>query len=155
MKLVKLKCDLTREELLATLCDNDKTNRGVVFDERLGRPFMHVSEKGDSLKIKCELMWRATKDNGFLEGTYFKGKIKDTDGGCTVSGIIVTAPIFHSIIALLFIMFLVQCVIVGGFTPIPLIMVAFDIVMFLTEFKKQGLIYRYILRAIKRSAQHR
>ena len=150
MKLVNLKCQLSRDELLSVLSDNERVNRGVIFDEKLGRPLMHLKEKGSAIKIKCELTRRATRDDGFLEGTYFKGKIKDTEDGSVISGVILTAPIFHSIIALLFIVFVVQCFIVGGFTPIPVIMLAFDIVMFYTEFKKQGFIFRYILRAIKR-----
>ncbi|MBQ2738180.1 MAG: hypothetical protein IJF38_05780 [Clostridia bacterium] len=151
MKLVNLKCSLRSEALLSVLSDNERVNRGVIFDEKLGRPLMHIKEKGGAVKIKCELTRRATKDDGFLEGTYFKGRIRDTADGCCVSGVILTAPIFHSIIALLFIVFVVQCFVVGGFTPIPLIMLAFDIVMFYTEFKKQGLIFRYILRAIRRA----
>ena len=156
MQFVNIASHVGREELISMLKDNERTNRQVVFEERLGKPFMHITEgKGDRIKIKCELMGRATKDNGFLEGTYFKGRVKETDEGVKVTGIIVTAPIFHSIMLILLAVFIVQCFFVGGFSVVPVLLVIFDIFMFLTEFKKQGLIKRYILRAVRRVSDPR
>ena len=151
MQFVNIVSEAAPEELLEIIKDNERTNRQVAFEERLGKPFMHVREgKDGSLKIKCELMGRATKDNGFLEGTYFKGKIKSTPDGTKIKGVILTAPIFHSIIILLLAVFIVQCFYMGGFTVVPVLLVIFDIFMFFTEFKKQGLIKRYINRAVRR-----
>ena len=49
----------------------------------------------------------------------------------------------------MFVFFIIQCFSVGGFSPIPVILLGFDIVMFKDEFRKQGIIKRYIFRALK------
>ncbi len=151
MKFVNINSTADKDTFYGMLSDNERTNRNVIFEQKLGRPFMHIKEKGNKIKIKCELMGRATKDNGFLEGTYFLGKIKTTDFGCNISGIIVTAPIFHLIMLAFFALFVVQCFFVGGFSVMPILLVIFDVFMFLTEFKKQRIIYRYIDRAARRA----
>ena len=149
MKFVNIKCQNSKEELLSTIKDSEKTNRGVIFDKKLGTPIMRVVENGDTVKIKCELNNRATRDDGFMEGTYFRGKIKALDDGCEIKGVIVTAPIWHSILAILFLVFVCVCIFSGGFSPVPIILIAFDLVMFYTEFKKQGIIKRYLDRAVR------
>ena len=50
-----------------------------------------VVDKGERVKIKCEFCGRARKDNGFLEGTYFLGGIKENGDESRISGIILTA----------------------------------------------------------------
>ena len=150
MKFITVKTDSTATELLAMIRDNTRVNDGVKFaDKKGGKPFMHVKEKDGKIRIKCEMMGRPTKDNGFLEGTYFAGKVKEKNGVCQISGIILTAPIYHLIFLCLFSFFIFQCISVGGISPIPIILVIFDVFMFYGEFKKQSLIKRYIFRALK------
>ncbi len=150
MKFVNIRCQSNADELIAMLTDCEKTNRGVVFDEKLGTPIMRTIEKDGRVKIKCELNNRTTRDNGFLEGTYFRGSVRHCEGGCQVKGVILTAPVWHGILICMFIAFIVVCLSLGGFSPVPIILIIFDIAMFYTEFKKQGIIFRYILRAVKR-----
>ena len=95
------------------------------------------------------MMGRGTKDNAFLEGTYFIGRASEKNGRSSVRGIILTAPIYHLLFTALFVFFIIQCFSVGGFSPIPIILLVFDVFMFKDEFKKQGLIKTYIFRAFK------
>jgi len=149
MLFVNYKINADREELLAVIRDGNLVVSEEKFDNRRGKPKMHIKEKGERIKIKCELTERPTKDNGFLEGTYFIGKLKEKNGATRLSGIILTAPIYHFILLCFFALFIYQCIRVGGFSPIPVILLVFDIFMFHDEFRKQGLIKRYIFRAFK------
>ena len=151
MKFVDIVFDGAAEDVLKLLSDNDKVNEGVAFDETRGIPHMRIKrkEKG-KFKITCEFVGGPTKDNGFLVGTYFSGKTFEKDGKTRIKGVITTAPIYHCIILLFIGLFIFQCIKVGGFSVIPPIIVAFDIVMFWKEFKKQGYIYRYLRRASRR-----
>ncbi len=139
----------SKEEVMNVLRDNNRVVEAEKFDTTHGKPRMHLKEKGRRLKIKCEMTERPTKDNGFLEGTYFLGSVKEKGGRTSVKGIILTAPIYHFLFLLCFSFFIFRCISIGGISPIPFILVIFDIVMFYREFKKQRLIKRYIFRAFK------
>ena len=149
MTFVNYKIGATREEVKSTLFNNNLVVEAENYDTSKGKPKMHFKEKGDRVKIKCEMTGRPTKDNGFLEGTYFIGKIKEIEGGTKIRGVILTAPIYHLVFIILFAFSILQCIKVGGISPIPIILVIFDIFMFYGEFKKQGIIKRYIFRALK------
>ena len=104
---------------------------------------------GEKIKIKCEYKGRARKDNGFLEGTYFFGRFYEKNGVTFMKGIILTAPIYHTVLLLLFAFFIYRCIALRGFSIIPISLVLFSVFMFFEEFKKQGIIKKYIFRAFK------
>ncbi len=149
MLFLNYKINAEKDELLAVIRDNNLVVEEEKFDTRRGKPRMHIKEKGNTLKIKCELTERPTRDNGFLEGTYFLGKVSVKNGATRLFGVILTAPIYHFLFILLFGFFIYQCIAVGGISPIPIILVIFDAFMFRDEFRKQGLIKRYVFRAFK------
>lgn len=157
MKFVSIKTYAAAEDLWYALEDPEGTNKNVKFDEVNGKPLMHVKRKDKSLKIKCEYLSKNKKDNEFLFGTTFKGKVTEKDGVTTVSGIITTEPIYHVITYLLFAVFAVQffyfLIAEGAFSfPfVPIMVVFLDFFMFRAEFKKQGIIKRYIARAVRRA----
>ena len=153
MKIVKYKADVTAEELIALLKNNEAVNKNVRFESETKIPYIHVKEKGEKIKLTCEYMGGATKDNAFLEGTAFSGKIRECEGGCEIKGIITTAPIFHTVLFLMFAAFIVMCIIKQGFNIVPLCLIVFDIFMYKDEFKKQGIIDRYIARAVRRCSE--
>ncbi len=157
MKFINHLFDCKREELIEILKDNKRVNERVIFDPRLGMPYIHYVEKGDKVTLKCEYMDRPTKDNGFIYGTRFNGKITDEAEGCRIKGVITTEPIYHIIFAVLFIVLTVQGIIVGGIggLAVPICLVITEIFMYKDEFKKQGIIDRYIQRAYKRLSQER
>ena len=151
MKFINLRSSKSTEELFSAISDNSFVSDGVKFNDKGTRPHMHVKDKGNGkIKIKCEIMGGPTKDNGFLEGTFFKGSIKKCENGCKISGIILTAPIFHLVLFLLTVFIIIQCIYLKAINVIPIFAVAFDIIMFRNEFKKQGYIERYLVRAISR-----
>ncbi len=151
MKRIKLESSASRDELLDIIKNSELVNDRVKFDENKGRPLIHVKEKGERIKIKCEMVSGPTKDNGFLEGTYFVGKITENDGKTRLRGVILTAPIYHTLLALLLAFYVYRCISLGGFNPVPLILFVFSIFMFRGEFEKQGIIERYLNRAFKRA----
>ena len=75
MKIIKLDCAASRRDLLDLISNSELVNDRVKFDEEKGKPRMHVKVKNDRIKLKCEMVGGAVKDNGFLEGTYFVGRI--------------------------------------------------------------------------------
>ena len=151
MKLINFSSSKTPEELINAISDNSFVSDGVKFNDKGTRPHMHVKTKENgSLRIKCEILGGPTKDNGFLEGTYFSGKITATEEGSNIKGIILTAPIFHFLLIFLTVFIIIQCIYLKAINIIPVFAVAFDIIMFKNEFKKQGYIERYIGRAIAR-----
>ena len=156
MKFIKIASELPKEELLRALSDNEFVNGGVQFDGYV--PEMRV-KKGknnpDKIRITCELKNTATKDNGFLVGTYFSGKFKEKNGVTYLKGHITTAPIYHFVLALLVVFFIYRCITLKAFNPTPVILVIFDLFLFWREFKKQGLIERYIYRAFRRASHGR
>ena len=155
MKIVKLDSSVSRDELLAVIKNSELVNDRVMFDENKGKPLMHVKEKGDRLRIRCEMMGGPTKDNGFIEGTYFLGKLTERNGSSRLRGVILTAPIYHTFIALIMAVFVLKCIQMVAFNPVPIILLAFSFIMLRKEFEKQGTIERYLKRAIRRAENKR
>lgn len=153
MKLIRIDSRASRDELLELIKDCERVNEKVKFDEAKGRPRMHVKEKGDRLRIKCELVGGPTKDNGFLEGTYFVGKLSENYGVTRLRGIILTAPIYHAILAVILVIYVIRCISLSAFNPVPLILLVFSLFLFKTEFEKQGIIERYLKRAVRRAEE--
>ena len=153
MKFIKLQTEKSATELLSMIKDNSAVNEGVRFaDKDGGKPFMHVKEKGSKLTIRCEMMGRAYKDNGFLAGTRFWGGIKEKNGVTTLSGVITTSLIYHialiALVALVFVqMFLHSAY---GLISVLIFAVGFEFLFFTDEFRKQGYIHRYLIRALRR-----
>lgn len=152
MKFINLKSNVSREDLLATIKNHELVNERVKFDDKKGKPSFFVKEKGNVIKVKCQYTDGAVKDNGFLEGTYFIGKLTDKCGVSCLKGIVVTAPIYHGILAIIMALFVYQCISLRGFNPVPVIMLIFSIFMFRGEFDKQGTIQRYLHRAVRKAA---
>lgn len=153
MKFINIKTDKSADALLSMIRDNARVNDGVKFaDKKGGKPFMHVKEKEGKLRIKCEMMGRPTRDNGFLMGTAFYGHITEKDGAATVKGVIVTSPIYHAVVLILAIALVIQMIYNSSISSIPILVfaVAFEFLFFTDEFRKQGYISRYIERAVRR-----
>ena len=149
MKLVKLKTSASADAVIEALSNSEAVNARVKFDEKRGKPVMHTKENGGRLKITCEMVGGPSKDNGFLIGCIFLGKIKERNGERVVSGVIMTAPIYHLLLIGFCIYFLIQSFIVGGITLVPLFGVVFTLFLFKDEYKKEGIIKRFISRAVK------
>ncbi len=150
MKLLRLTAPKTRDEVLSMIRDHETVNDKVRFDEKRGRPIPVVREKGNLVKIKCNMLNAEIRDSGFLEGTYFIGTLKENSGSTTLSGVILTAPIYHSMLAAIMMIFVLRCISLGAFNPVPVILLLFSLIMFKSEFDKQGTIERYLARAFKR-----
>jgi hypothetical protein len=155
MKFIKLDSASSREELLKVIENADIVNERVKFDENKGKPIVHVKDNGKLLRIKCEMVGGPTKDNGFLEGTYFLGTLKEKGGITRLCGVILTAPIYHTFLALLMAFYIYRCISLGAFNPVPIILLIFSLYMFKAEFEKQGTIERYLKRAFKRAEPHK
>lgn len=151
MKLINVTAECGKEGVLAALKDSERTNKNVRFDEKRGRPVMFLKEKRRGITLSCKYVGGNTRDNGFVVGTYFLGSVKEKKGKTTVRGVVWTAPIFHALIIGMLIAFIIQCIYLKGFSVIPLCALAFDIVLFWNEFGKQGIIKRYIYRALRRA----
>lgn len=149
MKFVNYKIHASCDDVKNAIFDSTSICSQEKFETSKGNLKFHIKEKNHRYRIKCEYIGGATKDNAFLEGTYFIGELSQKNEEAILRGIIVTAPIYHLIIALLLAFFVAQCIIKGGFTPVPLILFFFSIFMFKDEFKKQGMIKKYIFRAFK------
>lgn len=153
MKFIRLETQRSADELLAMIKDNSAVNDGVRFEDKQGgKPYMHVREKDGRLRIKCEMMGRPTKDNGFLAGTAFRGSIKERNGVTTLSGIVTTSLIYHIILFALVVLLFVQMFLHSAYGLISVLVfaVGFEILFFKDEFKKQGYIERYLMRAVRR-----
>ena len=157
MKFINLQTPLPKDKLVKLLSDNEFVNDGVKFEQKLGKPRMHLKEKGEGkIRMTCELTERSTRDDSFnLLGTYFKGKITETDEGTVIKGYITTAPIYHLVWILLVLAFVAQCIRLGGFSVVPICLIVINLFMFWNEYKKQGLIERYIKRAIRRGIENK
>ena len=150
MKIINLKVYASRDELIEMLKNNEAVNKNVKFNTEKGTPHIHLKEKGEKVKLTCEYMGGATKDNAFFNGTRFSGRITERDGCSAVKGVVTTAPIFHLCLALMFVAFIVFCIVRQGFSVVPICLIIFDVFMYWNEFKKQGIIQRYLYRAVKR-----
>ena len=154
MKFIKVSSELSKQTLKECIKDNEFVNKNVKFENYT--PEMHVkfsNKNSDKIRITCEMKNTATKDNGFLVGTYFSGKFSEKNGQTYLKGRILTAPIYHLVLLLLTVFFIYRCIALGAFNPIPVVLVVFDIFMFWREFKKQGMIERYIYRAFRKAGE--
>lgn len=149
MIFVNYKIGATKDQVMETLRDTNTVAEAEQYDTSRGIPKIHFKEKRKRIKISCEYLGRATKDNGFLEGTYFLGSVRQDDDTTFVRGLIVTAPIYHFIFLILVGLFIYQCFKLGGISIVPIILIIFNVFMFKDEFRKQGIIKRYIFRALK------
>ena len=153
MKFVNIKTNITASDVIAMLRDNARVNDGVKFaDKKGGKPFMHVKEKDGKIRIKCEMMGRPTKDNAFLMGTEFYGRITEKDGETTLKGVIMTSPIYHAVVIALALALVAQMIYNARVSSIPILVfaVAFEFLFFTDEFRKQGYIARYLERSVRR-----
>ena len=154
MKTVNILTKKSKDEVLDFLNNNDKVNENVRFDDKKGgRPYMHIKERDGRLKIRCEMVGRPTKDNGFvIMGTVFNGNIKEKNGVTQITGIATTSVIYHIIMSLLAVFLLISIFAFDMYQLIAILVcvIAFEFIFFYDEFKKQGYIVRYIERAIKR-----
>ena len=146
---------MPKDKLLSLLSDNDYVNDRVKFFEDNRFPRMTLRENGKRVKISCEIMGGAKKDNAFLEGTHLYGRIIDKGDSVTLKGVIITAPIYHFILLVFMAIFIGQCFYLGGFSVVPICLLAFSLFMFKDEFKKQRLIYNYVLRAKRRADDYK
>ena len=149
MLFVKYDIHAPIDEVRYSLTENEIIVTDEKIDTSKGFPKIHIKENGEKIKIKCEYTGRARKDNGFLEGTYFFGRFYEKNGVTFMKGIILTAPIYHTVLLLLFAFFIYRCIALRGFSIIPICLVLFSVFMFFEEFKKQGIIKKYIFRAFK------
>ena len=146
---------MPKDKLLSLLSDNDYVNENVKFFEDNRYPRVSVKEKGKRIKIGCEIMGGAKKDNAFLEGTHLFGRIRDNGESVTLKGVILTAPIYHTILLIFMAIFIGQCFYFGGFSVVPICLLIFSLFMFKDEFKKQRLIYNYVMRAKRRADNYK
>ena len=119
------------------------------FRTAKGRANIIIKERGEGVKMKCRMIDGPTKDNSFLEGTTFYGSVKERNGVTKVKGIVVTAPIYHFIIIALLVVLVIRCIALAAINPVPIILAIFSVFMFKDEYKKQGIIKRYIFKALK------
>lgn len=149
MIFVNHRTEVPRKALLSTIKDCNRVNERVKFDEKKGRPQMIVKERKRGFSMTCRFVGGENKDNGFIIGTVFLGKITEKNGVTRLRGVITTAPVFYIAIIGLLIYSIVYGIMIGGFNPVALIISIFSFLMFRGEFKKQGIIDRYLARAIK------
>lgn len=138
-----------RDELLSNLLNGDKLIADEEHGDKVGRPKMHVKIKDDRVKIKCEMIGLPTKDNGFIQGTAFIGKISEKAGRCALSGVILTEPIYHFIFLIMLGIIIYQAITMAAIPITAIFLVLFNLLMFKDEFKKQSIIKRYIFEAFK------
>lgn len=151
MKFINIDFPAKKDEVISMITDNEAVNKNVRFEEGKGKPFMKVKIKNnDKIRMTCEMLGKATRDNGFLVGTYFAGRLVEKSDKTVLKGVILTAPIYHLFMMILVVVFILQCFYLKGFSVIPILLVGFDIFMFKDEFKKQGYIKRYLHRAARR-----
>ena len=153
MKFIKIKTDSKPEAIVSMLKDNETVNKNVKFDDKRGKPHIHVKDNNGKIKLTCEYLGGATKDNAFLSGTSFFGSIREKNGYTEIKGVITTAPIFHLCLFLMFAAFIVVCIVKEAFNVVPICLLIFDIFMYKDEFKKQGIIERYVKRAVRKLSE--
>ena len=155
MKLINYKTTTPSEALLSMIKDSKRVNEKVKFDDKLGRPQMFVKEQKNSLTVTCRYVGGNTRDDGFIIGTFFWGRLTEKNGITRLSGIILTAPIFYAAILGLLVYSIISSINYSivhegfAFDPIAIIFAVFSYLMFRQEFKKQGIISRYLYRAIR------
>ena len=151
MKFVNFKINTTRERFLDTVRDNRIVNDGMAPSEDGASPTALVKEGKHLVRIRCRMVGGASRDNGFFFGTYFKGTVKEKEDGLHVRGLIVTEPIIHIFWLAIVIYFIIVCFQVGGISLIPIFLSLLLYFVFKPEYKKQNVLFRYLIRAAKRS----
>ena len=70
MKFINIDFPAKKDEVISMITDNEAVNKNVRFEEGKGKPFMKVKIKNnDKMRITCEMLGKATRDNGFFVGT--------------------------------------------------------------------------------------
>ncbi len=138
-----------REELLSNLLNGESQVAEEQYGDKGGKPKMHVKIKDDRVKIKCEMIGLPTKDNGFIQGTLFLGKISEKSDRCALRGVIFTEPVYHLIFLIMLSVVVYQAITMAAIPITAIFLVLFNILMFKDEFKKQSIIKRYIFEAFK------
>lgn len=149
MKFVSLKSAAARDNIIYALGNSEKVNEHVRFDDKRGRPVMKLKKRGKTLFMSCEMIGGPSKDNGFLVGTFFLGRLSERGGECRIRGVLMTAPIYHLALIAFCVYFIIQSFVVGGITLVPVILSLFSLFLFKDEFRKQGIIKRFIYRAVR------
>lgn len=147
MKLVNYTTRLSAQEYLGAIKDHNRINEGVAYDEKLGKPAFKVKTRGNRIRVSCTFVGGNNRDDGYIVGTYFIGRFTERDGTTTLKGVVVTSPLFHLVLLALTILFIFKCLELGGFSVVPPIFLLISILMFRQEYKKQGIIKRYLYRA--------
>ena len=147
MKLVSVNISGNKDSVLSLLRSYDNINSDVQFDDKIGRPTFRFRQKGSWLTVDCRMVGGPSRDNGFLIGTVFLGRIKEKGDYTSIKGVITTAPVYHLGLLGLSAFYIYKCIELGGFNPIPPILLIFSLFLFKNEFKKQGIISRYFKRA--------
>jgi hypothetical protein len=151
MQFVNIDFPASRSEVIKMISNNERVNKNVRFDQRRGKPTVRVQEKANGkIKVYCEMIGGSTRDNGFIQGTTLRGKLVEKNGVTKLKGVITTEPIYHIAFIALIAIFIIQCFRLRGISVVPPILVIFDLFMFKNEFKKQGVIKRYLYRAARR-----
>ncbi len=152
MKRIKLQTVCPRASVMQMLLDNAHVNAGLNFDDREGAPTVQIKQGRDGrVRMRCYMVGGPTKDNGFIQGTFFVGRIReDAAGMCHVRGVIMTEPVFHLAFAALIVVAVVQMLKLGGVSLTPILLIPFVYFMFRKEYRKQEYLRRYILRAVRR-----
>ena len=150
MKFINHKVKATQEETLSMLKNSEAVNKNVSFCKKRGKPSVTITEKNGKVRMKCEFVGGERKDGSLLGGTKFFGRVTERGEYTTVRGIVATDPIFHIALAIMCVVFVIMCIVRQGFNVVPVCLVIFDLLMYRDEFKKQGVIERYIARAVKR-----
>ena len=124
MKFVSIKSSATEKDVVDALGNSEKVNERVQFDERRGRPLMKLKRKKNTLYISCEMIGGPAKDNGFIIGSFFLGRIKQRAYGSKITGILLTAPLYHLVLLGFCTYFLIRSIQVHGIAPLPFIIAA-------------------------------
>lgn len=151
MKFIDLSIKVPADELVGIMSKNDVVNDGVEFDKDKGIPHMHVTRSGSTVKIKCKLTGTATRDNGSIVGTYFKGRLTESRGVTRLKGVIVTSPLYHLIFFALIAVFVYKCISLGAISVLPICLIAVSYFLFRGEYRKQNIIRNYIYRAFRKT----
>ena len=151
MKLVKFKINSSRNAYLDIVRDNRIVNEGITPAEDGAVPTAEIKEGKHLVRIRCRMVGGASRDNGFFFGTYFRGTLKEKEDGLYVRGWIVTEPIVHLIWLAIVVYFVIVCFLVGGISLIPIFLSLLLYFVFKPEYRKQNILFRYLIRAAKRS----
>lgn len=150
MKFINIHAACTKEEYLETVRDNRVVNAGVRFSEDNSYPTAEVKTGRRSVRIRCRMVGGATRDNGFFFGTFFFGTLREREDGCRLRGVIVTEPLVHLIWLAVVVYYIITCIRIGGISLIPIFLSLLMFFMFRPEYKKQGILARYLSRAAHR-----